>query len=309
MSYDDPKTTPRFCGNCGQKLLEGATFCAYCGTPVPTIDSTGVDSSKPSPPYTSTPPTVSDRGAPAYPPSYSPGRPTAYGDHLHIVKEQALPFFQHFQGALISPQLEMPRIAKRPNLRQPFLIVLIVGIIAGLASFILYSKSTIEFTPAFYDSLGFGMDGDMTEIVDLMNMITAFSTPFGFLFSWVIMSIILFILQAIISSQVPSHERSFKTTMTIVGWSFLPRIFSELIRLIAFTLFVEPSTHTVNDIFDLTLISAPLGLIGDMLFFMEIIFLIWGVVLIYFAVKSIDPEGSHAIIIGILYAVISFFIG
>jgi hypothetical protein len=55
--------------------------------------------------------------------------------------------------------------------------------------------------------------------------------------------------------------------------------------------------------------SAPLGIIGDLFFFVDIFFLIWSVVLVYFAVKSIDPEGNHAVIIGIIYAIFSFLFG
>ncbi|UCG90296.1 MAG: YIP1 family protein [Candidatus Heimdallarchaeota archaeon] len=300
MSKNGPETTPKFCGNCGQKLLGGATFCAYCGTPVPTIESTGVVSAKPSSPYAPIPPTVSSRGAPTYPPSYRPER---------IVREPALPFAQHFQGVLLSPQLEMPRIVKRANLSQPFLIVLIAGIISGIALFILTSKTTIEFSSGLFESLGMsGADIDMEEYMQFFMMMTAFFTPFGFLISWIIGSIVLWILQAIFSSQVPSHERNFKTMATIVGWSFLPRIFNELVRLAAFIFLIEPSIVTIDDIWDLSAISAPLGIIGDILSFVDIIFLIWGVVLVYFAVKSIDPEGSHAVIIGIIYAVILFFV-
>ena len=118
MSDDFQKTTPRFCGNCGQKLLEGATFCAYCGSQVPPVDSTGIVSSKPSSGYTPIPPSVSDRVSPAYPTPYGPPK---------IKTEPPLPFTQHFQGVLLSPQLEMPRILKRPNLKHPFFIVLIAG--------------------------------------------------------------------------------------------------------------------------------------------------------------------------------------
>lgn len=301
MSKDIPETAPKFCGNCGQKLLGGATFCAYCGTPVPTIDSTGVVRAKPSSPHTSIPPTVSDRGTPTYPPSYRSEK---------IVREPALPFTQHFQGVLMSPQLEMPRIVKRPNLSQPFLIVLIAGIVSGLALYVLTLKTTIEFSSSFFESLGLsGMDIEMEEYMQFLTILSAFFTPFGFFITWLVGSIVLWILHAIFSSRVPSHERNFKTMMSIVGWSFLPRIFNELVRLAAFALFIEPSTIIINDILDFSAMSTPLGIVGDILFFIDIIFLIWGIVLVYFAVKSIDPEGSHAVIIAIIYAVILFFLG
>lgn len=297
MSYDDPKINPRFCGNCGQKLLEGATFCAYCGTPVPSADQTVIAVSKPSSEYTTPPP------------SFSP-RPTPSRAYQRVPTEPPNPFAQHFQGVLLSPQFEMPRIAKRPNISQPFLIVLLSGIIAGIAIYLLISKSTMEFSPAFVDSLGLsGLDIDMEEYLQFIQTIIAFSTPLGILFSWLLGSLVLWILQAIFSSKIPSHERNFKTMLTIVGWSFLPRIFNELTRLITFVFLVEPTTYVLNDILDVSALSFPLGIAGDILFFADLIFLIWGVGLVYFAVKSIDPEGSHAVIIGIIYAVFLFLFG
>lgn len=297
MSYDVPKINPKFCGNCGQKLLEEATFCAYCGTPVPSADQTGIAGSKPSSEYTTPPPSFATR-------------PTPSRDYLRVPREPPNPFVQHFQGALLSPQFEMPRIAKRPNVSQPFLVVLLCGIIAGIAMYIIISKSTIEFSPAFVDNLGLsGLDIDSEEYLQFMQTIMAFSTPLGFLFSWLLGSLVLWILQAIFSSKIPSHKRNFKTMLTIVGWSFLPRIFNELIRLIIFVVLVEPTTYVIDDLFDISALNSPIGLAGDILFFADLIFFIWGVGLVYFAVKSIDPEGSHAVIIGIIYAVVIFLFG
>ncbi len=176
--------------------------------------------------------------------------------------------------------------------------------------FILISKSTIEFSPAFIDSLGLsGLDVDVEEYLQFIQTIMAFSTSLGIFVGWLIGSLVLWILQAIFSSKIPSHERSFKTMITIVGWSFLPRIFNELIRLVIFVVLVKPATYVVNDLIDVSALNFPLGLAGDILFFADLIFYIWSVGLIYFAVKSIDPEGSHAVIISIIYAVFLFLFG
>jgi len=303
MSYDKPKTTPRFCGNCGQKLLEGATFCAYCGTPVPSITSTGELSSKPSTPYTSMPPTVTDRGIPAYQPPY----------RVERIANHPLPFIQHFQGVLLSPQLEMPRIAKRPNLKQPFLVVILVGIIAAIASLLIFSKVTFApgFADEFFQSMGYSSDLiEGIEIESLMQtslMMGAFLSPIGYIINWIIInSIILWILHAIFSSQIPSQERNFKVMATIAGWSFVPLIFDELIYLIFVVLFV-PAT-TVNNMAELTALET-LGSIGGIAIFLlpiSLIFQIWSAVLVYFASKSIDVEGYHAAIIAILYAIVPY---
>jgi hypothetical protein len=304
MSYDNPKTAPRFCGNCGQKLLEGATFCAYCGTPVPDIDSTGVTSAKPYTQFTSTPSTVTDRGIPAYQAPYRPER---------IVKEPPLPFTQHFQGVLLSPQLEMPRIAKQPNLKQPFLVVLIVGIIAGIASVTLFSKVSFspEFTEDFFQSIGYSTDliegFEMESLMQTSLMMGAFISPVGYIINWIIInSIILWILHTLISSQVPSQERNFRIMATIAGWSFLPLIFDELVYLL-FVVFFVPAT-TVNNMAELTALETlgSVGGIGIILLIISFIFQIWSAILVYFASKSIDAEGYHAIIIAILYAIVPY---
>jgi hypothetical protein len=304
MSYDDPKTTPKFCGNCGQKLLGGATFCAYCGTPVPAIDSTGVTSTKPSTQSTSMPSTITDRGVPTYQAPYRPEK---------ITTEPPLPFIEHFQGALLSPQLEMPRIVKRPNLKQPFLVVLIVGIIAGAASFLLFSKVTFspEFTEDFFRSMGYSSDLiEGFEVESLMQtslMMGAFISPVGYIVNWIIInSIILWILHALISSKIPSQERNFRVMATIAGWSFLPLIFDELIYLIYVVLFI-PST-TVNSMAELTALET-LGSVGGaglILLVVSLVFQIWSAVLVYFASKSIDAEGYHATIIAVLYAIVPY---
>jgi hypothetical protein len=306
MSYDDPKTTPRFCGNCGQKLIEGATFCAYCGTPVPAIASTGVISPKASTPYTSAPPTVTDRGAPPYPVSYRPER---------ITTEPPFPFTQHFRGVLISPQVEMPRITKRPNLKQPFLIVLIVGILAGIATVILYLK--LDFTQEFIDDMfsSVGYSADMVEGIDMQSltqasfMISGLFIPVMYIIGWIIINtLILWGLHAIISAKVPSHERNFKSMATITGWAYLPRIFEELANVALVAIFI-PQTE-VSSMSDLIAIESfeflgefgfILSLVSVLLFFIS---LIWGSILVYFASKAVDPEGSHAIIIVIIYSVI-----
>ncbi|MFX0122701.1 MAG: zinc ribbon domain-containing protein [Candidatus Hodarchaeota archaeon] len=305
MSYDSPKTTPRFCGNCGQKLIEGATFCAYCGTPVPTIDSTGVISAKPATPYTSMPPTVTDRGVPAYQVSYRPER---------MVREPPLPFIQHFQGVLISPQLEMPRIAKRPNLKQPFLIVLIVGIIAGFALFLLFSKVDFssEFIEEFFQTMYMGSSTDLIEGLDkevflqTTLMMGAFMSPLGYIINWIVInSFVLWILHAIFSSQIPSHERNYKIMATIAGWSFLPLIFDELIHLL-YVVFFSPAI-TVTNMAEFSALES-FGSAEFIFLIISLIFQVWGAILVYFGSKSIDAEGYHATIIAILYVIVPYVI-
>jgi hypothetical protein len=300
MSKDTSSISPKFCGSCGKELLKGATFCAYCGAPVPPLQTSQATSVKPSSEPITSPTTVST-GYPPYPYQYTP---------TQRIIEPPFPFFQHFQGVLLSPQNEMPQIVKRPNLRQPLIIVLLTGILMGISLYILISKASIQISESFSDPFGAaGSEGISAEqYVQMFIQIMPLASPIGYLSNWVIGGVILWIILAIVSSQIPSHERNFKTGLTIVGWSFIPRIFSELIRIVVYTVLVGPYTLIVNDIYDLTVISPPLGSLGLILSFMDIFFLIWSVVLIYFAVKSIDPQGSHGIITAIAYAVINFIL-
>ncbi|MFX1517574.1 MAG: zinc ribbon domain-containing protein [Promethearchaeota archaeon] len=306
MSYDTPKTTPRYCGNCGQKLLEGATFCAYCGTPVPSVSSTGVVSSKPSPQFSSMPPKVTDRGIPTYQTPYRAER---------MITDPPLPFIQHFQGVLTSPQVEMPRIIKRPNLKQPLLIVLIAGILAGLATVILYLKLDFsqEFIDDMFSSVGYSAEMfegmDMQSLIQFSFMLGGLFIPVIYIIGWIIVNtLILWGLHAIISANVPSHERNFKLMGTITGWAYLPRIFEEFVNAIIMAIFI-PQTE-INSMSDLAALESfevlgefgfILSLVSILMFFIS---LIWGGILVYYASKAIDPEGSHAIVIVIIFSVI-----
>lgn len=305
MSYDPPTSSPQFCGNCGQKLLKGATFCAYCGTPVPSAETPGAVTPKSPSEYSTMPPTVPPGTHPAYPPTYRPG---------YQMTEPPLPFLQHFQGVLLSPRLEMSRIAKRPGLKQPLVIVLISGILASIATIILFSR--IDFTPEFIDdmfsSLGYSsdmfddLDMDMQSFIRITFMLNGIFMPLSYLIAWIIVNtFILWILHAIISPEVSSHERNFKIIATITGWAFLPRVFEELINVFLVVFFI-PQTE-VSNMSDLTAIESfesagelsPILLIISLLIIF--ISLIWSCLLVYFGSKTIDPEGSHAVVIIILY--------
>jgi hypothetical protein len=213
----------------------------------------------------------------------------------------------------------MPRIVKRPNLKQPLLIVLIVGILAGLTAVILYSKLsfTEEFIADMFSSVGYSADMiegmDMQGLIQTSFMMSGFFIPVTYIIGWIIVNtFILWGLHAIISSQVPSHERNFKLMATIAGWAYLPRILEELINLAFVAIFI-PQTE-VSSMADLVSIetfeslgeiSLIFSLVTIVIFFIT---LIWGGLLVYFASKVIDPEGSHAIVIVIVYSLIKVVI-
>ncbi len=300
MMEDDKPILPKFCGSCGKTLLQGATYCAYCGAAVPDLSSSQVIKTKPAPFSTPSP------YPPSYPPPYYQKPPT----------DPPLPFFQHFQGVLISPQEEMVLIAKKPNLGQPFVIVIIAGLIAGLSLFTFFSKliPMLEYTPEFYQSLGIPSDQlgniNMDDFLNMTFLISALVSPIEFLISWIISSVFLWILLALLGSHISSHERNFKISATIVGWSFLPRIFEETINLF-YNLFIVQAPTSPVEVSDFTEISTITTVGSSDLFnivflFTSLIFLIWSVVLIYFAIRSFNLEASRAVLIAIIYAVLNY---
>ncbi|MFX0183893.1 MAG: YIP1 family protein [Candidatus Hodarchaeota archaeon] len=307
MSKDIPSTSPKFCGSCGKELLEGATFCAYCGAPVPSLKTPPTPILKPSDTIISQPPV--GRGYPTYPSTYPSQK---------ILVEPPFPFFQHFQGVLLSPQNEMPQIVKRPNLRQPLLVVFIAGILSGVALYIVMSRVLpyIEFTNEFYSSFGVSSEMlggfDVDEFMRTTMMLSALFSPLEFLFNWLIGSLILWIILAIVGSQIPSYERNFRTSATIVGWSFLPRIFEEVINIVYNYFFVPipSSTVTISNMTEFTAITTASSseAFSLLLVVLGLIFLIWSAILIYFAVKSFNLEGSRAVIAVVLYMIVSYFL-
>lgn len=296
MSYEKPK----YCGNCGKQYIDGATFCAYCGTPIPVINANVTANTKSIFSTTSIQSSYDKRSISSYHSSSEQDR---------MLSDPSLPFTQHFKGVLLSPQAEMPQIVNRkPNLIHPLFIVLICGIFSAISSFILLSKTTIQLSNTFSDPLLSTAGISAEEYIQILSSyVIPFSTAITFLIFWVISGLVLWIAQSLISSNIPAHRRNFKVQLTISGWSYLPLIFYELIKVIVITLLVEPSTFVVNELYDIALIGSLPDTIGLFMTIISIFFLIWRVLIVYFAVRTLDPEGSHATIITVVYAILVFF--
>ncbi len=299
MSDNLSQNPPKYCGSCGKKLLEGATFCAYCGARTPALssfESTEEPSLKFQP---SIKPTSNQYSQPYY--------------SQKTIADPPLPFFEHFRGVLLQPKSEMAQIIKRPNLRQPFLIVLINGVLISIALVILFSKINIIFTPEFYTSWGFSEDilaG--INIEDYIKLTFLLSMPLNMLISWFIATLILWGVLSLFASNIPSHERNFRTIMTISGWATLPQFLGGILAILNNLIFVPNNiTIQVNSISEMTAITSA-GSVNppfDLIFLVtDFIFLILTAVLIYFAIKSIRPEGNQAVFVTILYTIIWFFV-
>ncbi|MHA2075231.1 MAG: YIP1 family protein, partial [Candidatus Hodarchaeales archaeon] len=169
-------------------------------------------------------------------------------------------------------------------------------------------NTTIELSDNFSDPLlsSTGISPEM-YIQILSSYIIPFSTVITFFIFWLVSGLVLWIIQSLISSNIPAHRRNFKVQLTIAGWTYLPLIFYGLIEVLIVTLFVEPSTFIVNELLDIALIGIPMeSTIGLVITVIGIFFLIWRVAIVYFAVRVLDPEGSHATIITVVYAVFIF---
>ncbi|MHA1227056.1 MAG: YIP1 family protein [Candidatus Hodarchaeales archaeon] len=292
---------PRFCGNCGKELIEGATFCAYCGHPVPDLSKpSGLDQIK-----------TESKGYTELT-TVQPYRSQYHGNILR--KEPPLPFAHHLRGVIASPKQEMPEIANRPNLQQPFLIVLIVGLISSLGVMILFSKITLNMTDNYFASLGIPpgaiSEGEIESMMSMIPVITAISAPIGFIINWLINGVILWILHVILASRLDPKSRSFKKMLTIIGWSFLPNSIEGVLNIFYYLFFISPQTITVNSNADLQAMAAIMSnnLASMILMIISIVMFVYSIILIYFAIKPTESQGANPIAISIVYILISFIL-
>ena len=144
MTDSNGKNVVKFCGNCGKKLIEQASFCAYCGFSIGIRKSEQNQTQEIG--YTSE--TFRDQ---TFSISHEkPGVPTT--PYLEK-KIQPRPFFTNFRGAILTPKSDLPLIANIPNISQPLILNLIIGFLSGLAMFVMLTKVKITFSSAFFDSL------------------------------------------------------------------------------------------------------------------------------------------------------------
>lgn len=279
MANETRPILPKFCGSCGKELLQGADFCAYCGAPVPKLDTQ------------------------FHPPTAIPSHYVTPRASMAIA-EPPLPFIKNFQGVLLTPHEEMPKIIERPNLKQPFILNLLVGILAGVAIAVFLSKVSITVFPQFSQDFQeiVPSDFDFESYLRFSLIIGSFIGP---IVLWLVDSAILYLLLVILAPTVPSSTRNFKTTATIAGWASVPQLAGEIFNIIYNILFVQGMTIELREIGDIQNIVVPIvsGPIDWILSGFEIGLLIWGVLLVYWALKSIVPQGNQPVIISTLYIV------
>ncbi len=279
------KSTPimKFCGNCGKKLLENATFCAYCGAPIPKIgDSTPLQGAIP---YVMT-------------------------KSMEITSRR--PFLDNFRGALLTPKEEMPQIVLSPNYSQPLLVNLLVGILTAIALGIFFSKYEIIFSDSFFNFLPGTEEINLSEYMELYKVLLPIFTPISTLMNWLVLSLILWLLHKIFASDIDSKARNYKTMATIVGWAQIPMIIYQFITIIYNMFFVSRGGQIIfQSLGEMEIISPEGGtsfLFDALLFGIEIMVILWSLILIYYAIKSLGSFKSNPLAICVIYGVLSFLL-
>ncbi|MFW9854082.1 MAG: YIP1 family protein [Candidatus Thorarchaeota archaeon] len=282
MAMNSNTTSPKYCGSCGKELLSGADFCAYCGAPVPKLGPQSLHQIPTSPYYVTSRPTLS---------------PT----------EPPFPFLKHFQGVILTPQREMPIITGRPNIKQPLILNLVIGILAGAAIAVFLSKASMTFYPEFYQSLE-QMGLPLTSSFDFESYILFsffIGSLIGPLIFWLLNSGILYLILVVMAPNTPSPPRNFRTTATIAGWASVPQIVGETFNIFYNLIFVPETSFEFSDFEDIQNIALPVvsGPIEWVSLALDAGLLIWGVLLVYWALKSIFPQGNQPVVIAVGYIV------
>jgi hypothetical protein len=109
----------------------------------------------------------------------------------------------------------------------------------------------------------------------------------------------------IFAPTTPSTSRNFRTSATIAGWASVPQIAGEIFNIFYNLIFVPETSFEFREFTDIQNITLPVvsGPIEWVTLALEIGILIWGVFLIYWALKSMFPQGNQPTIIAIGYVV------
>ncbi len=284
MDIEDKSAEMSFCGNCGKKLILNATFCAHCGAQIPRISD------------------------------FSPEYKAGY-DYIQQTTrfEPPLRFIDHFKGVILNPKAEFQTISKRPNLKQPFLLNFLIGLFSVVAYLFLLDKATITFTAGFFESLGTPLGSselDFTEFGEIFSIYMMIFLPIIFVIQWLIFSAVLWIINMIFASNMPSTERTYKKMATIVGWAQFPLILLQILLIIIVVVFLSPGEIIYNSIFEIeTIVSStttfPVIILLDVF---DLMVFFWGVILVYFALNPQRSFGTNPAAICLVYGIVVFFL-
>ena len=279
MNFNESTPIMKFCGNCGKKLLENATFCAYCGAPISKVGDVT--------PHQGEIPHIMTRSM-----KISPQRP----------------FLANFRGALLTPKEEMPQIVSSPNFSQAFLLNLLIGILAAIALWIFYNKFEIFFSDSFINLIPLDVGDEeitLSELKNLYKVLLPISALISIIINWLILSLILWILHVIFASDLDSNMRNYKTMATMVGWAQIPLIIHQFITIIIFIL--SPGGQVIfNSIWERVIINGvPFA---DFFLVIDIMAILWSAVLLYYAIKSLGSVKANPLFICVIYGILYYFL-
>ncbi|MFX1535917.1 MAG: YIP1 family protein [Promethearchaeota archaeon] len=280
-------STKKFCENCGTPLPadQSADFCGNCGAPI--------------------------RGAtPA--PGAGVGAPT-YQDTRLAVQAALFPeeqptssFPQRFVKVLTSPEEGMSMITRAPDYLGPFLIAFIIGIFVTISGLITASRTQ-------YNIIGdMGVPGfDVSSLEPIMNAAGFFGSFIGIIdpiIGLLIWGVIFWLLMAAFSN-LNSSDRTFKRSISIVGFASIPLILGGIINVV-YSFFYYPETVITLDYDKLfagsldylqitggNYISWPLEIVSFLL-------LLWTVFLVYKGLQTLEVSSDKRLIICAVYIVL-----
>ncbi|MFX1254773.1 MAG: YIP1 family protein [Promethearchaeota archaeon] len=280
----------KFCENCGSPLPadQSADFCGNCGAPIKGAPPAGVGVGTP---------------------TYQAPRASVYSSQLP--EEQPTNSFpQRFMKVLTSPEEGMSMITRAPDYLGPFLIAFILGIFVVISGVISISRTQINIIGDL------GVPGfDAASLGSFMTSIMYFVTLFGIIdpiIGLLIWGIIFWILLAALTSLNPA-DRTFKRSISIVGFASIPVIIGGIINVV-YSFFFYPMTQITMD-FDQIDLNNPLStnygmtitggnFISWPLEIVSFLLLLWSVFLVYKGLETLDVPSDRRLIICLIYVVL-----
>ncbi|MHA2165317.1 MAG: YIP1 family protein [Candidatus Hodarchaeales archaeon] len=301
MSDFNENNVIKYCGNCGKNLIEKASFCAYCGF--------SIEIRKQKEPQTQR---TADFNIPTNDQDYSithqrPGVP-----YTPYIKEriQPRPFLTNLKGAVLTPKTDLPLIAAKPNLSQPLILNMIIGLLSSVAMVIMLSKMKITLSPTFFDSLTTDLDPSVFNINELEQILTTsvmIFAPIMVLAQWLIYSLILWLLISIFAPDIISSDRNFRKMATITGWAQIPMILQQITSILMSSFFLTDGRIEYLSITETVVTGGEIPLLLNLLQQgIQIFLLLWSVLLIYYGIKSVGTMKTNPATISMAYGMIVF---
>ena len=286
MEHEDKLPEMSFCGNCGKKLIANATYCAHCGAQIPKMSNVSVD----------------------YPVNFGYVPKTT-------PSEPPLRFVDHFKGVILNPREEFQKISHRPNFKQPLLLNFLISLFSITAFILLIAlgKITLTFTSEFFESMGSPLPSEEfgpREFGEMFKILMMTFLPVIFIIQWLLFSAVLWVCNAIFASDLPSSERTYKKMATIVGWAQFPLIILQIVMIIIIIGFLPSGEIIYHSMFEIEAVvsvtnSFPSALVLNLV---DLFVFIYGVILVYYTVKSQSSLKGNPVAISIVYGIAVYFL-